>query len=362
MTGVGAKAEPSPFPMAVRLLHLLPPEAAHRLALGLLPLLRPHRLRPRPRLRTRLAGLDLPHPLGLAAGFDKNGEAHAALLGQGLALVEVGTVTPRPQPGNPRPRLFRLTPDRAIVNRMGFNNAGAAALARRLAARDRGRGIVGVNIGINKDTPDPAADYLHGLEMFAPLADYITINVSSPNTPGLRALQKRAALDRLLAALASARGAVPLFLKIAPDLEPDDEADIAALCVEHGLAALIVSNTTVARPPGLRSPHAREAGGLSGRPLFERSTRLLARMAVRLGGRVPLIGVGGIASGADAYAKIRAGATALQLYTALVYQGPALIERILAELDASLARDGFDQIGDAVGWDSETLARAVPTD
>lgn len=357
MTGTAATA---PLPFAIGLLHLLPPEAAHRLALGLLPLLRPTRLATRPRLRTRLAGLDLPHPLGLAAGFDKNGEAYAALLGQGLALVEVGTVTPRPQSGNPRPRLFRLTPDRAIVNRMGFNNAGAAALASRLVARDRGRGIVGVNIGINKDAADPTADYLHGLETFASLADYITINVSSPNTPGLRALQKRAALDRLLSALAPARGTTPLFLKIAPDLEVGDEADIAALCIEHGLAALIVSNTTVARPPGLCSPHAEEAGGLSGRPLFERSTRLLARMAVRLDGRVPLIGVGGIANGADAYAKIRAGATALQLYTALVYQGPALIGRILAELDASLARDGFHQVGDAVGVDSELLAGADP--
>ncbi len=361
MTGIGAEAEPPP-PLPIRLLHLLPPETAHGLALGLLPLLRPQRLPARPRLRTRLAGLDLPHPLGLAAGFDKNGRAPAAWLGQGLAMVEVGTVTPRQQAGNPRPRLFRLAPDRAIVNRMGFNNEGAAALARRLVGRDRGRGIVGVNVGINKDTSDPAADYLHGLRLFAPLADYITINVSSPNTPGLRALQKRAALDSLLAILAPARGSIPLFLKIAPDLEPSDEADIAALCVEHRLAALIVSNTTVARPPGLLSPHAGEAGGLSGRPLFERSTRLLARMAVRLGGRVPLIGVGGIASGADAYAKIRAGATALQLYTALVYQGPGLIGRILADLDASLARDGFDHIEDALGRDAEILARPLPAD
>jgi dihydroorotate dehydrogenase len=343
---------------AARLLSLLPPEAAHRAAIRLLPWL-PDRPAPDlPRLRVRLAGLDLPHPLGLAAGFDKNGEAFRALLGQGFAFVEIGTVTPRPQSGNPRPRLFRLAADRAIINRMGFNNDGARAMADRLAGRERRRGVVGVNIGMNKDALDPAADYARGMAAFRELADYVTINVSSPNTPGLRALQKRDALTRLLAAVGGQRGALPLFLKIAPDLAPEDEADVAALCLEHGIDALIVGNTTVARPSTLRAPEAREAGGLSGRPLFPRSTRLLARMALRLDGRLPLVGVGGIATGADAYAKIRAGATAMQLYTALVYDGPALVGRILRELDGCLARDGFESPTDAVGRDAPNLAHA----
>jgi dihydroorotate dehydrogenase len=348
----------------VRLLHLLPPEVAHRTALRLLPLL-PRKVVPvRPRLRVRLAGLDLPHPLGLAAGFDKDGEAHAALLGQGFAFVEVGTVTPRPQAGNPRPRLFRLAEDAAIVNRMGFNNRGVEALAGRLIGRDRSRGIVGVNIGPNKDAPDPLADYLTCLERCHALADYVTVNVSSPNTPGLRALQQHEALDRLLRGLTAARerlaavagAAKPLFLKIAPDLEPRQEESIAELALAHGVDGLIVSNTTVARPSGLRSPFAAEAGGLSGAPLFAPSARLLARLAVRLGGRLPLIGVGGIAGGVDAYAKIRAGATALQLYTALIYQGSDVIGRVLAELDDLLARDGCSSVAEAVGRDADRLA------
>jgi dihydroorotate dehydrogenase len=346
--------------LPARLLHLLPPETAHRAAIRLLPWLPGRHLPSYPRLRTRLAGLDLPHPLGLAAGFDKNGEAHAALLRQGFAFVEVGTVTPRPQPGNPKPRLFRLAEDRAIVNRMGFNNEGAAALAARLRGRDRALGVVGVNIGINKDETDPLGAYTSGLEAFRELADYVTVNVSSPNTPGLRALQKREALDGLLAGLAAARARLgarrPLFLKVAPDLEPEDEASIAELVLLHGIDGLIVSNTTVARPATLRSRFRAEAGGLSGRPLFAPSTRLLARMARRLEGKVPLIGVGGIASGADAYAKIRAGATAVQLYTSFVYEGPAIVGRVLAELDALLARDGFSSVAEAVGHDICVLA------
>jgi dihydroorotate dehydrogenase len=330
---------------------LLPPETAHRAAIRVLPWLPNRSLPTSPRLRTSVAGLQLPHPVGLAAGFDKNGEAWAGLLRQGFAFVEVGTVTPRPQPGNPRPRLFRLAEDHALINRMGFNNDGAEALARRLAGRDRGLGVVGVNIGMNKDTADPVSDFAGGLERLRGLADYVTINVSSPNTPGLRALQQRAALDRLLAALAPKRAGTPLFLKVAPDLDAPGEADIAALCLEHGIAAVIVSNTTLDRPAALRSPLAAEAGGLSGRPLFQRSTAQLARLAGLLGGRVPLIGVGGIASGADAYFKIRAGAVALQIYTALIYQGPAIVARILAELDALLARDGFADVGEAVGID-----------
>lgn len=349
---------------ALGLLQRLPPETAHRAALRFLPWLPARALPDRPRLHGQLAGLDLPHPLGLAAGLDKDGEAHTALLRQGFAFVEVGTVTPRPQPGNPRPRLFRLCQDRGLVNRMGFNNQGAEALAARLARRDRNLGVVGVNIGINKETADPLADYRQGLERFHGLADYITVNVSSPNTPGLRALQKREALEALLQGLSATRrrlaeesGATrPLFLKIAPDLEAEDEASIAELAVNHGIDALIVSNTTVARPPGLRSTHAAEAGGLSGRPLFAPSTRLLARMFRRVRGRLSLIGVGGIGSGADAYAKIRAGASALQLYTALVYEGPRLIGRILDELDTLLARDGVNNLAEAVGRDAAEIA------
>ena len=343
---------------AASLLRLLPPETAHRATIRLLPWLPPSPAPDLPRLRVRLAGLDLPHPLGLAAGFDKNGEAYRALLRQGFACVEIGTVTPRPQPGNPRPRLFRLAADRAIVNRMGFNNEGASAMARWLAGRDRSTGVVGVNIGMNKDAPDPIADYVAGIVAFRGLADYLTVNVSSPNTPGLRALQKRDALARLLEAVAAHRGTLPLFLKIAPDLSPEDEADVAALCLEHRIDALIVGNTTIARSATLRSAHAAEAGGLSGRPLFARSTRLLARMAVHLDGRLPLIGVGGIATGADAYAKIRAGAAALQLYTALVYEGPTLVGRILRELDQLLVRDGLPNLTDAVGRDAAALAHA----
>ena len=342
----------------MRLLHLLPPETAHRLAIRGLPLLPARPLLATPRLRTALAGLDLPHPIGLAAGFDKNAEAHAALLRQGFAFVETGTVTPRPQPGNPRPRLFRLPEDRALINRLGFNNDGLAAVRPRLGGRDRALGVVGVNIGMNKDATDPAAAYAEGLAAFGPLADYVTVNVSSPNTPGLRALQKREALAALLEALEPHRGATPLFLKVAPDLEPADEDAVAELCLAHRVDALIVSNTTIARPATLRASAAGEAGGLSGVPLFPRSTRLLARMAVRLAGRLPLIGVGGVASGADAYAKIRAGASAVQLYTALVYQGPGLVGRIVAELDALLARDGFARLQDAVGVDAATWAAA----
>ena len=345
---------------AAALLALLPPETAHRAAIRLLPMLPRRRLPDLPRLRTRLAGLDLPHPVGLAAGFDKNAEAWAALLRQGFAFVEVGTVTPRPQAGNPQPRLFRLAADRAIVNRLGFNNQGIAAVAARLAGRHR-RGILGVNIGMNRDAPEAGADYRRGLEAFAALADYVTVNVSSPNTPGLRALQQRDALARLLAAIEPARGRTPLFLKVAPDLAPEDEPGVAELCLAHRVDALIVGNTTLARPATLRAPAAREAGGLSGPPLLARSTRLLARLALRLEGRLPLIGVGGIASGADAYAKIRAGATAVQLYTAMIYEGPGIAGRVAAELDRLVARDGLANVGAAVGLDAARAAE-LPID
>ena len=345
--------------LAAALLRLLPPEAAHRatiraLAAGLVPTLGPHA---DPALAIRLWGRDFPNPVGLAAGFDKDAEAFAACLRLGFGFVEIGSVTPRPQPGNPRPRLFRLTEDGAIVNRMGFNSRGLGFAAARLARRDRAAGIVGANLGKNKDSPDAAADYAAGVRALAPLADYLVINVSSPNTPGLRALQGREALSGLVAAVVAARAEAvpaappPLLLKIAPDLTAADRQDIAAVALDSGIDGLIVSNTTIARPAGLASRHAREAGGLSGRPLFGPATEVLADMYRLTGGRLPLVGVGGVAGGADAYAKVRAGASLVQLYTAMVYQGPGLIRRIQRELAALLRADGFESLADAVGAD-----------
>ncbi|MDX6749354.1 quinone-dependent dihydroorotate dehydrogenase [Geminicoccaceae bacterium 1502E] len=344
--------------VAAALLRLLPPEAAHRAAIRLLPLAPLPALAAPERLRTRLAGLDLPHPVGLAAGFDKNAEAAAALLRLGFAFVEIGTVTPRPQAGNPKPRLFRLPGDGAVINRMGFNNDGLDAVAARLAERPKS-GIVGANIGMNRDAADPVCDYLAGLERLHPLADYLAVNVSSPNTPGLRALQKAESLARLLEALVRRRGELvaagaarrPLLLKIAPDLEADDETAIAEVALASGIDGLIVSNTTIARPASLRSAQRHETGGLSGRPLMAPSTALLRRMARRLGGRLPLIGVGGIASAEDAYAKIRAGASAVQVYTGMIHEGPFLVRRIVRGLDALLARDGHASVAAAVGAD-----------
>jgi dihydroorotate dehydrogenase len=326
-----------------RLLHRLDPETAHRLAIRALPWLPPRRIAASPRLRTRLAGLQLAHPIGLAAGFDKNAEVPDAMLAQGFAWVEVGTITPRPQPGNPRPRVFRLVEDEAVINRLGFNNEGLDAAARRLERRHGRKGIVGANIGMNKDTADPVADYLLGLRRLHPLVDYLTVNISSPNTPGLRGLQAREPLQRLLGELLSARAGLagpqkPLFLKIAPDLDEAGEEAIAKVSLALGIDGLIVSNTTVARPPGLRSPHRTETGGLSGRPLMPPSTALLARMRRRVGPAMPLVGVGGIASGGDVQAKLEAGANAVQLYTALVYQGIRLVPRLSAELDIRTIR------------------------
>ena len=336
----------------MRLSHLLPPETAHRLAVRALPLLPSRAALASPRLRTRLCGLNLPNPVGLAAGFDKNAEAFAGALRQGFGWVETGSVTPRPQAGNPKPRLFRLVEDEAVINRMGFNNDGLEAVAARLAGRDPSVGIVGANIGINKDSTDPVGDYVLGLRRFLPLVDYVTVNISSPNTPGLRGLQRREPLERLLAALIEARGTVrkPLLVKIAPDLDEAGEEDIAEVALASGVDGLIISNTTVARPP-LRSSHRDETGGLSGRPLLGPSTALLRRMAGRVRGRLALVGVGGIASGADAYAKIRAGASAVQLYTGMVYGGLGLARRVARELDALLARDGFADVAAATGAD-----------
>jgi dihydroorotate dehydrogenase len=351
---LGALARPA----LLRGLGLLPPETAHRLALGALA----HGLVPavRPcagaRLRTSFCGLELPHPLGLAAGFDKNAEAVAGLFAQGFSLVEIGTVTPRPQAGNPRPRLFRLRERQALINRMGFNNDGLEAVRRRLAALGERAGVLGANLGANKDSADPVADYVVCLRGLYPLVDYLTINVSSPNTPGLRDLQRRDRLRGLLGVLVEARAALagaqrpkPLLLKIAPDLVPEDEADIAEVALAEGIDGLVVSNTTVERAGLGACRHAGEAGGLSGAPLFRRSTEQLGRLHRLTGGRLPLIGVGGIASGADAYAKIRAGASALQLYTALIYQGPAVVPRVLADLDRLLAADGYASLQEAVG-------------
>ena len=346
--------------MLTRALHLLPPEAAHRLAIWGLEhdLVRRRRADAWPSLATRLCGLDLPNPLGLAAGFDKNAQGLRGLARLGFGFVEIGTVTPKPQGGNPRPRLFRLPQDCALINRLGFNGEGLERVRARLARRRPDWGVIGANIGANRDAADPTLDYVTCLRGLYPLVDYVTVNVSSPNTPGLRRLQHGSRLEALLAALIDARRELakglikPILLKIAPDLEADEERAIAETALTAGIDGLIVGNTTLARPEGLRSRHRDQAGGLSGAPLLAPSTAQLARMYRLTGGRLPLVGVGGIASGADAYAKIRAGAAAVQLYTALIYQGPAVVPRILAELETLLARDGHARIDTAVGGDA----------
>ncbi|PWE18863.1 dihydroorotate dehydrogenase (quinone) [Marinicauda salina] len=343
--------------LAARAVGLLPPELAHRagveaLKRGLGPV---DRTQPDAILRTSLAGIDLPHPVGLAAGFDKNAEVPDALLRAGFAFVEVGAVTPRPQPGNPKPRLFRLREDRAVINRMGFNNEGLDAVKARLEARktapDRAPGVVGVNLGANKDSADRAADYAVLLRELSGLADFFTLNVSSPNTPGLRGLQGGEALDDLLGRVSEARWAEPVLLKVAPDLEPEAVETILEAIERHRISGLIVSNTTTMRPATLGSRHARETGGLSGAPLFDLSTRLLAEFRRAAGPELPIIGVGGVSSAETAYAKIRAGANAVQLYTALVYEGPGLVTRIRDGLAELIRRDGFARLSDAVGAD-----------
>jgi dihydroorotate dehydrogenase len=306
-----------------------------------------------PILSSTLGGLHFPSPVGLAPGYDKNAEIFAKAYGLGFGFVEIGTVTPRPQSGNPRPRLFRLVEDRAVINRMGFNNEGMEAAAVRIAAvrHDRRFGPLGINIGANKDSEDRTADYVTAMQRLAPLADYVTVNISSPNTPGLRALQDKAALDDLLLRVrAAAPDGPPLFLKVAPDLEPADIDDISAVAIERGIDALIVSNTTITRPP-LQSRHAGEAGGLSGAPLKALAQQRLIDFRKATAGKVPLIGVGGIASAEDAYARIRAGASLVQLYSALVYEGPFLARRINSGLATLLKRDGFDNFAQAIGVD-----------
>ena len=329
----------------------LDPETAHRLAIQAL------RLTPLPAapaddpvLATNVGRLRLSNPVGLAAGLDKNGEALHGLARLGFGFVECGSVTPRPQPGNPKPRLFRLSEDRAVINRMGFNNDGLEAFAARLARRPR-HAVIGANLGANKETEDKAADYVAGLRRLKGLADYVTVNVSSPNTPGLRDLQGRAALDDLLGRLAEARAGdpTPVFLKIAPDLTAAEIGLIVEAAIDHGLDALIVSNTTLDRPDTLRSRHRAEAGGLSGAPLKARARAALAAAAEASAGQLPLIAVGGIDSGAEAYDRLRAGASAVQIYSALVFEGPGLVTRIKRDLAARLKADGFSTAAEAVG-------------
>ncbi|WP_421999707.1 quinone-dependent dihydroorotate dehydrogenase [Roseovarius mucosus] len=339
--------------LGLSLLHRVDPERAHGLALRALQL----GLVPAPgaytsaRLRTNLAGLRLPNPVGLAAGFDKNAEALAPLARAGFGFIEVGAVTPRAQPGNPRPRLFRLSEDRAVINRFGFNNAGMEAAAARLAARPRDA-VIGLNLGANKDSADRAEDFARVLAHCGAHLDFATVNVSSPNTEKLRELQGAEALMGLLKGVMEARDwlpqPIPIFLKIAPDLSDAELSEIADVARASGLNGIIATNTTLGRE-GLMSAAKGEAGGLSGQPLFEKSTRVLARLSQLTGGEMPLIGVGGIASAEQAYAKIRAGASAVQLYSALVYQGMSLVAEIARGLERLLQRDGFGSVAEAVG-------------
>ena len=341
--------------LGAAVLRHMDPEQAHRLAirgLAIAPLPAP---RPDdPVLRTRLAGLDLSNPVGLAAGLDKNGEALRGLSRLGFGFVECGSVTPRPQAGNPKPRLFRLAEDRAVINRMGFNNEGLEAFAARLERRPADV-TVGANLGANKDTEDKAADYVAGLQRLAGLASYFTVNISSPNTPGLRALQGRDQLDDLLGRIDAARpmegdaARVPVFLKIAPDLVVDEISMIVEAALAHRIDALIVSNTTLERPETLRSSFAAEAGGLSGAPIRPFAEKALRAAAEAAQGRMPLIAVGGIETGAEAYARIRLGAAAVQIYSALVYAGPGLVGRIKRDLAERLRADGFSTVSEAVG-------------
>jgi len=345
------------------LLHALDPEDAHALTLKLLkfaPLL--PAARDDARLAVRAFGLNFPNPVGMAAGFDKNAEVPDALFRLGFGFVEVGTITPLPQAGNPRPRVFRLDADGAVINRLGFNSQGADAVLKRLAARANAGGIVGINIGANKDAPDRAADYVRLIERFAAVASYVTVNVSSPNTPGLRNLQQAGALDDLLARVVEARervaplaGPTPVLLKIAPDVSLGELDDIVGIARARRIDGMIVGNTTLSRPPSLRAGAAREAGGLSGRPLFHLATRMLAETYVRVEAAFPLIGAGGIDSGSTALAKFRAGASLVQLYSALVFRGLGLVGEIKAALVKALERERLDNLSEIVG----TAAAAV---
>lgn len=340
------------YRLARPLLFRLPAETAHTMTLRTLALWpQGGRAAPEPALAQRVAGIVFPNPVGLAPGFDKNGEVPDALFGLGFGFVEIGTVTPRPQAGNPRPRLFRLVEDEAVINRMGFNNQGADIVARRLTHRLGRPGIVGANIGANKDSPDRVVDYAEMTRIMAPLATYLTVNISSPNTPGLRALQDEGALSALLDAVIAARGPhkTPIFLKLAPDLQHADIDAICRIALDKRLDALIVSNTTITRPDGLRSSHAGESGGLSGRPLAPLALDTLRAFRRATGGTIPLIGVGGIASAEDAWQRIRAGASLVQLYSAMVFKGPKLAQAIISGLARRVRAEGMTSIAEAVG-------------
>jgi len=332
-------------------LFALDPETAHGLTLAALkrsPRKTPPAAGP---LAVKVAGLPFPNPLGMAAGFDKNAEVPDALLGLGFGFAEAGSITPLPQAGNPKPRLFRLAEDRAVINRMGFNNSGAEIAGARLAKRrDKNSGIVGINIGANKDSADRVADYAAMTRIMAPLASYLAVNISSPNTPGLRALQDEGALTELLDAVIDARGenAAPIFLKVAPDLAAADVDAIARIALDRRLGALIVANTTISRPP-LKSRHAGETGGLSGAPLRDLAQQRIRDFRSATGGAIALVGVGGISSAEDAWARIRAGASLVQLYSAMVYAGPGLPRQITRGLECLMRRDGFSSIAEAVG-------------
>jgi dihydroorotate dehydrogenase len=334
------------------------PESAHDWGLAGLRLLRPLWGTAPPRSTSKIScfGLEFDHPVGLAAGFDKNGDYLDALGAVGFSHVELGTVTPRPQPGNSGQRLYRLTEDEAVINRFGFNSRGIAPFAANLARRGKRAGIVGANVGKNRDTTDGAADYIACIEALAGHADYLVINVSSPNTPGLRALQARARIEDLLKRLVAARrgggGITPLLVKVGPDLDDEELRDIADVALAAGVDGLVIGNTTVARPASLKSAYRDAPGGLSGRPLLAPSTACLAAMYRHTKGAMPIVGCGGVASGADAYAKIRAGASLVALYSALVFHGPALVGGIKRELAALLRRDGFKSVGEAVGADN----------
>lgn len=345
------------------MLRMLPPEAAHRatiraLAWGMGPR---DRVADDPVLATSVWGLDFRNPVGLSAGFDKGAEVPDAMLAAGFGFVEAGTVTPLPQPGNPKPRMFRLSADNAAINRLGFNGTGLAPYVKRVSARGKGIGPFGANIGKNKVTEDGAADYEIGIEAVAPYADYLVANISSPNTPGLRAMQGREILADMIDRVQKARARAvpdesarpPFIVKIAPDLDEAERADIAAVILDAGVDGLTVANTTVQRPSEMTDRQTDEAGGLSGAPLFPIALEIIGDMYRRTEGKVPIIGCGGVASGADAYAMIRAGASLVQLYTALVFHGPGLIPRIKRELTDLLKRDGFAHVADAVGIDQK---------
>jgi len=337
------------YPLIRPFAFMADPETAHRATIGMLRLV-PSRRPPdfSESLRTRVAGVDFPTPIGLAAGFDKDAEVPGQMLTWGFGFVEVGTLTPRPQEGNPRPRLFRLRKDRAVINRLGFNNGGQPAAYARLMECSHLPGVIGVNVGANKDSKDRIADYVAGIRAMAPVARYLTINISSPNTPGLRGLQDKGALEELLAAVSALGVSKPIFLKVAPDLGEGDPERIARAAIDQGIDAIIVSNTTVSRPP-LKSRHSGEEGGLSGVPLKPLALDALRRFRRASAGEIPLIGVGGIATAADAFERIRAGASLVQLYSAMVYEGPGIARRIARGLAKHLQREGFESVAEAVG-------------